>query len=259
MPNSIFIQNQINQNTQAIDVFPVSDLIKAWEETTGEKIGQVVGKTARLAADHTATILDVHVVIKLIKDLGIDGRVILKTTNGKQYVIFKGYAGTRSIFTATRYLASNPKVVDMAIGKVGVNRSIMSGARLTIFLIVPVNVLNHILSDQQTMTTLIGITATDLVKVGAASAIASLAATATATFTILAAGPIVVAIVVGFAAGLTLEELDRQFGVTKALIKALDDAYGHSVGELGRQLNQVERRLKWQIFNGQLIGKGIFY
>jgi hypothetical protein len=51
---------------------------------------------------------------------------------------------------------------------------------LTIFLIAPLNVLNYVLSDQQTMTDLIGATATDLAKVGIASAVA--------------AGPIVVAI-----------------------------------------------------------------
>ncbi len=147
----------------------------------------------------------------------------------------------------------------MAIGKTGVNGAIVSGARLTIFLVVPLNILNHILSDQQTMSQLIGSTATDLVKVGAAAAIASIAATATAALTTLVAGPIIVAIVVGVAAALTLDALDRKFGVTKALVKAIDDAYDSTVGEVGRQVKQVERRLKWQMMNGQPVGQGIFY
>ncbi len=197
MSKSFEIKNKIKQNTQVLDMFSTSELIKAWEETTGEKFQQTVGETVRFSANNASALLDIRTVIRLIKDLGIDGKVILKAMNGKQYVIFKGYAGNRSIFTATRYLANNPKVVDMAIGKVGVNRIIMAGARLTIFMVVPLNVLNYILSDQQTMIQLIGHTATDLTKVGAASAIASLAATATATLTTLALGPLVVAIVVG--------------------------------------------------------------
>ncbi|MCP4343368.1 MAG: hypothetical protein GY799_31950, partial [Desulfobulbaceae bacterium] len=170
-------------------------------------------------------------------------------------VIFKGYAGNRSIFTATRYLANNPKVVDMAISKVGLNRTILSGARLTVFLVVPLNVLNYILNDQHTMSSLIGSIATDLVKIGVSAAIASLAVMATATLTTLAAGPITVGVVTAYA----LDALDRQFGVNKALIKALDDVYDSSVGEAGRQFYQVEKRLKWQILNGESVGEGIFY
>lgn len=204
MSNSIAIKIKIKQNTQILDVLSTADLIKAWEKTTGKDIAQAVGKTTRLGANFASAVLDTRTAIKLVKDFGVNGKVVLKPVNGKQYVIFKGYAGTRSIFAGTRYLATNPKVVDMAIGKVGVNRAIMSGARVTIFLVVPLNILNSILSDQQTMTQLIGSTATDLAKVGAASAIASLAATATATLTTLAAGPIVVAVVVGVATSLAL-------------------------------------------------------
>lgn len=259
MTNAAAIKNQIKQHTQVMDILSTEDLIKAWGKATGKDIAQVTGNTARIGANYAAAVLDAHTALKLINDLGIDGKVALKSVNGKQYIIFKGYAGNRSIFTAARYLANNPKVVDMAIGKIGVNRAIVSGARLTIFLVVPLNVLNHILNDQQTMSQLIGATATDLVKVGAASAIASIAATAAATLTTLAAGPIIVAVVVGVATALTLDALDKQFGVTDALIKALDDAYDNTVGEFGRQLNQVERRLKWQIMNGRPVGQGIFY
>jgi hypothetical protein len=124
---------------------------------------------------------------------------------------------------------------------------------------VPLNVLNYILNDQHTMSSLIGSIATDLVKIGASAAIASLAAMATATLTTLAAGPIIVAIAVGVVTAYALDALDRQFGVTKALIKALDDAYDSSVGEAGRQFYQVEKRIKWQILNGESVGEGIFY
>jgi hypothetical protein len=259
MSDGILIKSKVKQNSQILDLFPTASLIKAWERTTGKNIATVVSDTARWGADYASAVLDVNTAVKLINDLGINGKVIAKTVNGRQYIIFKGYSGIRSIFTASRYLATNPKVVDMSIGTIGVNRSILSGARLTIFLVVPLNILTHFLNDQKSISLLIGKTATDLVKVGAASALASLAATATATVTTLAAGPIIVAIVVGVATTLALDALDKKYGVTDALVREIDKAYDNTIGEFGRQMNQVERRLKWQIFNGQPVGRGIFY
>jgi parvulin-like peptidyl-prolyl isomerase len=107
------------------------------------------------------------------------------------------------------------------------------------------------------MSDLIGTTATDLAKVGIASAVASVAATA--ALTTVAAGPIVVAIAVGVATAFGLDALDKRLGVTDALVDALDKAYDSTFGEFSRQLNQVERRLNWQIMNGAPVGQGIFY
>jgi hypothetical protein len=259
MPNTVTIKNRLQQNSQVIDIFSVEDLIEAWERTTSKRIAHEMSSTARVGANYASAILDSHTVVKMVKELGVDGKVILKTVKGRQYVVFKGYAGKRSIFTTVRYLASNPKVVDMAIGKVGVNQSIISGARITIFLVVPINVLNYILDDHKTMAQLIGETATDLVKIGVAAAVVSLLATATATLTTLAAGPLVVAIVAGLAVAYGLDALDKKFGVTNALVKALNDARDKTIGEMKRQFNQVERRLKWQVENGEPVGQGVFY
>lgn len=259
MSQSTNIRNKVNQNSQVLDVFSTEQLLNAWEKVTGKDIAELSGVVLREGANYASATIDSITAVKMINDLGINGRATLKTVGNKQYVIFKGYAGIRSIFSSTRYLATHPKVVDMAIGRVGINNSIASGARLTIFLVVPLNILNHILSDQQTMTQLVGRTATDLVKVGVAAAIASLAATAVAAATTLVAGPLIVAIIVGVAVGMALDALDRQFGVTDALIKAMDEAFDSTVGEFARQLNKVERHLRWQAINGLPVGRGIFY
>jgi hypothetical protein len=253
------VRRKVRQNTQTLDILSTADLINAWEKTTGKEIAQLVGETARFGSNYVSAVIDTNVATKLISDLGWKGRAVLKTVEGKQYIIFKGHPGARSIFTGTRYLATNPKVVDMAVGKLGANKAILSGARLTIFLVVPLNILNYLLSDRQTMSDLIGTTATDLAKVGIASAVASAAATATAALTTIAAGPIVVAIAIGIATAFALDALDKKFGVTDALVDALDKAYDSTFGEFGRQLNQVERHLNWQIENGLPVGQGIFY
>jgi hypothetical protein len=253
------VKSKISNNKRTLDIFPTEELIKAWESKTGKEFSLEAGETARSLSNYASAMLDTKTTIRLISDLGIKGTVVLKNLKGRQYIIFKGYAGNRSIFTASRYLAKNPKVIDMAIGKVGVNKSIISGARVTVFLIVPLNILNYILDDQQTMFRLLGTTATDLIKVGAGAAVASLLATSVATITTIAAGPLVVAIAIGIATGYTLDLLDQKFGVTEALVKALSEAHYNTIGELGRQMNKVENHLKWQIMNGKPVGRGIFY
>ncbi|MEJ2425020.1 MAG: hypothetical protein P8101_11280 [Candidatus Thiodiazotropha sp.] len=253
------VRQKVRQNTQILDILSTADLIKAWENTTGKEIAQVVGEAARFGANYVSAVLDANVATKLIDDMGWKGRAVLKTVEGKQYIVFKGRPGARSIFTGTRYLATTPKVVDMAVGKLGANKAIVSGARLTIFLVVPLNILNYLLSDRQTMSDLLGTTATDLAKVGIASAVASIAATATTAATTIVVGPIIVAIAVGLVTAYALDALDSKFGITDALVKAIDKAYDSTFGEFGRQLNQVERHLNWQIENGLPVGQGIFY
>ena len=253
------LQKKLKENQKTLDVFATEQLILAWQQKTGKDLAEEFTEAARWAANYASAVLDANVVRKMISDLGVTGEVVLKTVNGKQYVIFKGYAGPRSIFTACRYLGSNPKVVDMAIGRLGVNASIASGARLTIFLVIPLNILKYILSDQQTMSRLIGTTATDIVKVGAASAIAALAGTVAGTLTTLAVGPLIVVIVIGIGVGYGLDLLDKKFGITEALIRELDKMHDATIGEFGRQINIVEKRLKWQIENGRSVGQGIFY
>jgi hypothetical protein len=244
------IRSKMSQNTQVLEVLSSEDLIDIWEKTKGKKFAQALGSGLREFANYASAILDIGTVEKLINDMGITGRVVLKSVKGKQYVIFKGLAGTRSIFTGTRYLATNTKVVDMAIGRVGVNRSVVSGARITIFLIVPLDILNYVLSDQQTMLQLVGATATDLMKVGAAAAIASTAANAVVGVTTLAAGPLVVAIAVGLAAGFVLDAIDRQFGLTDALAKAMDDYCDQTFGEIGRQWKQLGEDIQKDAMTG---------
>lgn len=269
--NKELTKERVRQNAQQLDILSADDLVQTWMKVTGKPLSEVTNpnsapvcwssgfSTVKTSANLVAPAMDAVLATRLMRDLGLTGRAVVKVVKGKTYVIFKGYAGTRSIFTGTRYLAMNPKVVDMAIGKLGVAKSVVKGARLTVFLVVPINVLQYILDDQKTMSDLIGTTATDLVKVGLATAIAGLAGAATATVTTLAAGPLIVAIAVGVAVGFTLDALDRQFSVTEKLIKALDELSDSTFGEAARAINQLENTLRWQATQGIPVGRGIFY
>ena len=174
-------------------------------------------------------------------------------------MIFKGHPGLRNIFTAPRYLASHAKVVDMAIGKAGMRTSIRSGARLTVFLTVPLIILEHVLKDQFILSNLVADLAVSMVKVGVATIVAAVAATAIGTVTTVAAAPLALAIFVGLLVGWSLEKLDQKFAITKKLGEVLRDIEDSTIGKFERGIWELERKLRWQILNGVNPGKGIFY
>ncbi|MDX5405449.1 MAG: hypothetical protein LPK11_00225 [Chromatiaceae bacterium] len=198
---------------------------------------------AKFAAGISLQLADIRVANQLIDELGLTGKAVIKEIQGKNYVILKGYPGLREKLTGTRYLASNPKVVDLAIGTKRVSGTMISGARLSIFIAVPMTVLQFLISEQSTLLRLVGTIASDLVKIGLSTIIASAAGMAAGAITTVAAGPIVAAIAFGIATAVTLEYLDRTFGVTDALINAMEKAKQRTVGELARQIVTFERNL----------------
>jgi len=193
------------------------------------------------------------------RDLGVTGRVMENVVRGKSYVVFKGHPGLRNIFTAPRYLASNAKVVDMAIGKAGIKASIRSGARLTVFLTAPLIVLEHVLKDQFLLSNLIADLAVSIVKVGIATIVAAVAATTIGTVTTVAAAPLALAIFVGLSVSWGLEKLDQKLAITKKLGTVLRDIEENTIGKFERGVSKLERTFRWQLLNGVSPGKGIFY
>ncbi len=218
---------------------------------------------AKTAAGYVAPTLDIKTAINQSQALGKNGRVAEKIINGRRYVILKGYPGLRNTLKGTKYLANHPKIVSLAIGKLGVSNSIISGAKLTIFLTVPINVVKYLIDEQATLATLIGTVSSDLVKVGVSAVMGSIAAAAVGTITTIAAGPLVAAIFVGVATSLLLDKIDSEFGLTDALIKLIDDTYqttyDKTFGAVGRAIVKLENILRWQAVNGVPVGKGIFY
>ncbi|PID44455.1 MAG: hypothetical protein CSB48_01875 [Proteobacteria bacterium] len=253
------LQNELNANSHELFIM------------TAEEFAQFKSRIASVAtldnaktiAGYVAPAMDAATVVGQVREFGAGGRIVEKTIGGRRYVILKGYPGLRKALKGTRYLANNPKIVSMAIGKVGVAKSILHGAKITVFLTVPINVLKYLIDEQSTLGSLIGTIASDLVKVGISSALAAGAAAAVGVLTKVAAGPLVAALFVGVATAILLEKIDAEFGLTTALINFIDETYqslyDKTIGELARQLVRLENILNWQARNGVPVGKGIFY
>ena len=222
--------NELKANEHIVHIVSVDRLIQAWETRNG---------TIKTGVGYASPVMDATLAAKLISEFGVSAqRVLLRTYAGRQYVIFKGYAGQRKILTGTRYLASNPKVVRLAIGPKGILKSVKGGFVLTAVLCTGVDVFDHFIRDSSTLYELLGTVTSDLTKIGLsaiAAAVAGLAVGSAAVIGSVAAAPLIAAIAVGVATGVVLDEIDKRLGATQALI----EAYRH----IGVRLDEI----KWEI------------
>jgi hypothetical protein len=197
----------------------------------------------RNVAPYISPILDASTLALVCKDLGLTGKIETKIIKGRQYVIFKGYPGLRNLFPGTRYLADNRKIIQMAVGGLGIKHMVKSGALLTIFLTVPLTILECFLEDQNTMSALIGNVASDLAKIGIGSIMAAIAGLGVGGATTFVALPIIVTIGVGLLVGSGLEWLDTKYKLTDKLVAALE--------KLGDQMAEVQAQSKLGQYRGQ--------
>jgi hypothetical protein len=161
----------------------------SWQKMKG-KVG--VGASYYASAD------DAWTMTKLVGDLGgIGAKAYIKTYGGKPHIIIKGHAGLRTVLTGTKYGIKNPKVVTMGLGRAGAVSSAKIGGIVSVVLLSTYRVADYFLTDQATLSQLVGSLATDVVKVGIATGASIIAATAIAGLTTVAIGPILAVVVVG--------------------------------------------------------------
>ena len=229
----------LKKNETVVQILDYDLLIKEWQSTKG---------TVKTGSSYVAPTLDAITAAKLLKEFGIKAdKVTVKQYAGKKYIIFKGYPGQREIFKGTRYLATNPKVVRMAVGPKGITSSVKSGFVLSVVLSVGIEIFDYFIRDDATLSELLGTITTDLIKIGLSSiaaAAAGLAVGSAAVLGTVASAPLLAAIAVGVVTGLVLEQIDRKLGATNALIRAYE-----SIGvklreieyEFNRNINYLER------------------
>lgn len=205
-----------------------------------------VGFAKRNVAPYISPILDTYTLSLVCKDLGLQGKAIPKVINGRQYIVLTGYAGFRNYLPGTIYTANNRKIIQMAIGAMGLKNMVKNGARLTICLTVSLTVLECILKDHTTMSQIIGHVASDLIKVGVGALISAIAGLIVGAFTTIAAAPIFAVIAIGVLAGIGLEAIDTHFGLTDKLVAVLEKYRDEMEQAVGRTLHDAERELMWR-------------
>lgn len=249
---------ELQNNEQVIHILPIDDLAKELEvKQTNGHYGDGAWSPASLrgsisqdewqqgkdyiksGANLVAPTRDAKTATMLLKDFGLmPERVMMKHYGGKSYVIFKGYAGQRRVLKGTRYLATNPKIVRMAIGPKGIINSVKGGAAITVVLSAGIEVFDYFIRDEATLSHLLGTVTGDLITIGLsaiAGAVAGLLVGGSATLGAVAAAPLLMAVGVGLLTGYVIGKIDRKYKVTEALIEGYK--------QLGIELSKIENKI----------------
>lgn len=204
---------------------------ESWQKVKG-KVG--------FGASYYASADDIVTVTKLVGDLGsIGAKAYIKNYGGKPHIILKGRPGLRKVLTSPKYGIKNPKVITMGLGKAGAVAAAKQGGIISVVLLSAYRVADYLLTDEATLSQLIGTLATDVVKVGIVTGAAIVAASAVAGLTTVAIGPIVVVLVVGLSTSLLLEYMDNSMGITSQVIAGLDALGESAESYLEQQKNKV--------------------
>lgn len=168
------------------------------------------------------------------------------TYNGKNYIVLKGYAGLRKQLNGTRYFANNPKIVSMAVGKLGVASKIKGGFILSVVFSVGFHSVDQLMNDKATWHDFVGGVAVDAVAAGvgawAAWAVVSTFVGGTA---MVAIGPIVAVVFVGAAVTYALGEIESRLQFGNKLAGFLREAERRVLEEVDAAKREVKQGLTY--------------
>ncbi|MGK4441740.1 PAAR domain-containing protein [Yersinia proxima] len=220
----------LSESLEVLQSWGWKDTKTAWVETTQSDVGQVMVNYGVNGKDVVTT----SMIIARLGDFGIRATVYVNH-KGTELIKLTGYAGIRKVLTAPVFALKNPKVVDLGIGKYGLKNSIISGARLTFYVAAAYRTLDFILNDATSLAEFIGSLATDVVKIGIASAVSwGIGALVVTPFVAL---NLVIVVAVGFVAVWGLTKLDDKFGVTDRVVSYIEAAQQEFV-EKAREMKQ---------------------
>lgn len=255
------LKQQIKSNQHEIFVISMSEMDSIIRSSPKGMLPHIKSKwqklkgKAEVGVSYYASADDLRTLSKLVGDLGgIATKAYIKTYNGKPHIVLKGYPGLRRILTGTKYGIKNPKVITMGLGKAGAIHAAKSGGILSVVLLSVYRVADYFLTDNSTLSQLIGRLSTDVVKVGLATGASIVAASALVGIGVtLAIGPIIAVVTVGLVASMAMGEIDNHYGITDRVILGLD--------ELGQDVQSHIQKTKENVLHsaGETVALAIDY
>lgn len=225
------LKQVIRSNQHEVFVISIDEMDAIIKSSPKGKLTQIqtpwqkLKNKAELGANYYASADDLRTLGKLVGDLGgFATKAYVKTYNGKPHIILKGHPGLRKVLTGTKYGIKNPKVLTMGLGKTGAIHAAKSGGILSVVLLSAYRVADYFLTDESTLSQLIGSLATDIVKVGIVTGVSIAAASAVVGLGVaVAVGPIIAVVVVGVITSMALGEIDNHYGITDRVIAGIDN------------------------------------
>jgi hypothetical protein len=209
---------------------------------------EAVDFAKRNVAPYVSPIIDTHTLALVCKDLGLTGKAVPKVINGRQYIAFVETTGSRSIFPSTFYSANNRKIINMAIGSLGIKNMVKTGAKITIYLAVGLTILEAFLSDHNCIYDFFGNLGSDLIKIGISSVMGAIFGIAMGGVITVASVPIAAAILISVITGAGLNTLDDHYQLTVKLIAVLEkmgDQLGKAVDYAANETQSVMYQGFW--------------
>ena len=157
----------LQKNTEHIMLLTIDEAY-AVMDTLYNKSTSYVGsiKDAASAAKNIAKLVSYKDAGKLVfnlKGLGIKAEPYL--AKGVTYIKISGYPSLRRILNGTRYAVNNPKILELGIGKAGIDAGILSGARFCIYFSAAQRAVEFIFSSEHEVAKFIGNITMDVAKV----------------------------------------------------------------------------------------------
>ncbi|TGV21626.1 hypothetical protein E5N72_16870 [Pseudoalteromonas sp. MEBiC 03607] len=189
------------------------------------------------------------VLAMALKEQGnVFGKFKIKVYNGSPAIIIDSYPRIREHLTGTRYLASNPKLFTVGVGRLEAAKSMKGGFVVTLIISVTFHALDLILKDEKTWHDFVAGVAVDMTIVATTIAATILVAkvlvgiVGTAVIT-TAAVPLIIVVVVG--AGVTY----------------LSSVFKKEIDEVTSLLSEQLRALEEEVTNGivKIIPKNVIY
>ncbi|WP_203448972.1 MULTISPECIES: hypothetical protein [Photorhabdus] len=232
--DAIGLETQLRENTTYIALLSLEEAKSVLEDIDSPKPKSPCMKKVFSAADpispyagniHDA--FDFTNVVREFKRLGIKATEYVGK-NGEKYIKISGYAGVRKFITASRYGASNMKMISMGIGHQGINSGIIKGMKFCILFSVAYRTVEYIFKDEYTLADFLGNIAVDMAK----TAVAAFASWVTGAFlsSVLVAGASIIVVAgiivgVGLVVAIVLNYIDDRYGISKKVIDLMKEAY----------------------------------
>ncbi|WP_315530941.1 hypothetical protein [Delftia acidovorans] len=194
-----------------------SALGRYWTHTASPNAGKPWVAPASLMVS------DAYLITKTLIALGLAGaRSYIKTTATGTYIIITGYAGLRrQLLQGTRFLAANPRMVQMGLGIRGLQNVAKGGFLLSLVVGTGIETLDFIFNDEKTMHDLVGGIGVEAVKAGLATMVGLTAGMTTASMISVAVLPLAIMAAMILITSLALNSADERWQIKQNVIKAI--------------------------------------
>ncbi|MQL50172.1 hypothetical protein GEA64_20385 [Photorhabdus khanii] len=228
--DAIGLDKQLNENTTYIALLSLEEAKNVLEDIDSPKPKSPFMRKMFSVADpispyagNIRDAFDFTNVVGEFKRLGIKATEYVGK-NGQRYIKISGHAGLRKIITASRYSASNMKMISMGIGQQGINSGIVKGIKFNILFASAYRAVEYIFKDEYTLADFLGNIAVDLAKAAVGAFASWVVGTVLSVFFVTGGSVIAVAgimLAIGVATVSILNSLDKKFKISETVINLI--------------------------------------